>query len=270
MLPAKGREQQRSQRSIASLADSHTEFFDACEVFLSASSSENEVGDLGAGVGREGSAEPNGTPRLVMLPLVHLSVLSPHPSPLASPGFHVPSGSYVPSSYPQSPQSGCLGAPHSLSIVVGRGFFPSTSHPSVPASPHCSHIGIPSPVPHSQPPPRVPFPPPPLLGDPHPPCSPPDCARPQASDDESCISEATNSIDEDLTEPGGPGRPQTGIGQVGGGTGCWGRGTPVHIPMSHRNGQPGGAGGAAPTGAAGARTAASEPSACPPPHHRGM
>uniref|UniRef100_H9H0E2 Oxysterol binding protein like 7 n=1 Tax=Meleagris gallopavo TaxID=9103 RepID=H9H0E2_MELGA len=79
MLPAKGREQQRSQRSIASLADSHTEFFDACEVFLSASSSENE-----------------------------------------------------------------------------------------------------------------------------------------ASDDESCISEATNSIDEDLTEPGGPGRPQTGMDSLGG------------------------------------------------------
>ncbi|NXA95433.1 OSBL7 protein, partial [Melanocharis versteri] len=41
-LPAKGREQQLSNRSIVSLADSHTEFFDACEVFLSASSSENE------------------------------------------------------------------------------------------------------------------------------------------------------------------------------------------------------------------------------------
>ncbi|NXV18305.1 OSBL7 protein, partial [Cepphus grylle] len=43
-LPAKGREQQLSNRSIVSLADSHTEFFDACEVFLSASSSENERG----------------------------------------------------------------------------------------------------------------------------------------------------------------------------------------------------------------------------------
>ncbi|KAF1410105.1 Oxysterol-binding protein-related protein 7, partial [Spheniscus humboldti] len=42
VLPAKGREQQLSNRSIVSLADSHTEFFDACEVFLSASSSENE------------------------------------------------------------------------------------------------------------------------------------------------------------------------------------------------------------------------------------
>ncbi|XP_074835014.1 oxysterol-binding protein-related protein 7 isoform X2 [Carettochelys insculpta] len=41
--PAKGREQQLSNRSIVSLADSHTEFFDACEVFLSASSSENEA-----------------------------------------------------------------------------------------------------------------------------------------------------------------------------------------------------------------------------------
>nr|XP_021151219.1 oxysterol-binding protein-related protein 7 [Columba livia] len=37
-LPAKGREQQLSNRSIVSLADSHTEFFDACEVLLSASS----------------------------------------------------------------------------------------------------------------------------------------------------------------------------------------------------------------------------------------
>lgn len=40
----KGREltPQLSQSSILSLADSHTEFFDACEVLLSASSSENE------------------------------------------------------------------------------------------------------------------------------------------------------------------------------------------------------------------------------------
>ncbi|XP_027729033.1 oxysterol-binding protein-related protein 7 isoform X1 [Vombatus ursinus] len=43
-LYMKGREltPQLSQRSVLSLADSHTEFFDACEVFLSASSSENE------------------------------------------------------------------------------------------------------------------------------------------------------------------------------------------------------------------------------------
>ncbi|NWT48933.1 OSBL7 protein, partial [Chroicocephalus maculipennis] len=41
-LGGEGREQQLSNRSIVSLADSHTEFFDACEVFLSASSSENE------------------------------------------------------------------------------------------------------------------------------------------------------------------------------------------------------------------------------------
>lgn len=41
----KGREltPQLSQSSILSLADSHAEFFDACEVLLSASSSENEV-----------------------------------------------------------------------------------------------------------------------------------------------------------------------------------------------------------------------------------
>ncbi|XP_003912701.1 oxysterol-binding protein-related protein 7 isoform X2 [Papio anubis] len=43
-LYMKGREltPQLSQTSILSLADSHTEFFDACEVLLSASSSENE------------------------------------------------------------------------------------------------------------------------------------------------------------------------------------------------------------------------------------
>uniref|UniRef100_A0A8C8R7F4 Oxysterol-binding protein n=1 Tax=Pelusios castaneus TaxID=367368 RepID=A0A8C8R7F4_9SAUR len=41
----KGREQQLSNRSVVSLSDSHTEFFDACEVFLSASSSENEASD---------------------------------------------------------------------------------------------------------------------------------------------------------------------------------------------------------------------------------
>uniref|UniRef100_A0A670JBH7 Oxysterol-binding protein n=1 Tax=Podarcis muralis TaxID=64176 RepID=A0A670JBH7_PODMU len=44
-LLVKGQEQQLSNRSIVSLSDSHTEFFDACEVFLSASSSENEATD---------------------------------------------------------------------------------------------------------------------------------------------------------------------------------------------------------------------------------
>uniref|UniRef100_A0A669QEI8 Oxysterol-binding protein n=1 Tax=Phasianus colchicus TaxID=9054 RepID=A0A669QEI8_PHACC len=88
MLPAKGREQQRSQRSIASLADSHTEFFDACEVFLSASSSENEVGDLRIGVGREGSANLGG---LVELPPLELPGPGPQhrsrlPAPPAPPG----------------------------------------------------------------------------------------------------------------------------------------------------------------------------------------
>lgn len=45
----KGREltPQLSQSSVLSLADSHTEFFDACEVLLSASSSENEVREEG-------------------------------------------------------------------------------------------------------------------------------------------------------------------------------------------------------------------------------
>uniref|UniRef100_G1QMH9 Oxysterol binding protein like 7 n=1 Tax=Nomascus leucogenys TaxID=61853 RepID=G1QMH9_NOMLE len=46
-LYMKGREltPQLSQTSILSLADSHTEFFDACEVLLSASSSENEASE---------------------------------------------------------------------------------------------------------------------------------------------------------------------------------------------------------------------------------
>lgn len=49
-LYMKGREltPQLSQTSILSLADSHTEFFDACEVLLSASSSENEVREEGS------------------------------------------------------------------------------------------------------------------------------------------------------------------------------------------------------------------------------
>ena len=48
-LYMKGREltPQLSQSSVLSLADSHTEFFDACEVLLSASSSENEVREGG-------------------------------------------------------------------------------------------------------------------------------------------------------------------------------------------------------------------------------
>ncbi|NWW88460.1 OSBL7 protein, partial [Rhynochetos jubatus] len=65
-LPAKGREQQLSNRSIVSLADSHTEFFDACEVFLSASSSENEPSDDESCISEattsacEDTAEPGG------------------------------------------------------------------------------------------------------------------------------------------------------------------------------------------------------------------
>lgn len=53
----KGREltPQLSQSSVLSLADSHTEFFDACEVLLSASSSENEVREEEAGSQRGGT-----------------------------------------------------------------------------------------------------------------------------------------------------------------------------------------------------------------------
>lgn len=56
-LYMKGREltPQLSQSSVLSLADSHTEFFDACEVLLSASSSENEVREEGAGSRRGGT-----------------------------------------------------------------------------------------------------------------------------------------------------------------------------------------------------------------------
>ncbi|NWY20408.1 OSBL7 protein, partial [Aphelocoma coerulescens] len=84
-LPAKGREQQLSNRSIVSLADSHTEFFDACEVFLSASSSENEVRGLGGAllVGVSAGEGALWTPCHPSLLWVHLSPLSP-PSHLIS------------------------------------------------------------------------------------------------------------------------------------------------------------------------------------------
>ncbi|KAM8795156.1 LOW QUALITY PROTEIN: oxysterol-binding protein-related protein 7 [Eudromia elegans] len=67
-LPDKGREQQLSNRSIGSLADSHAEFFDACEVFLSASSSGNEASDDESCVSEatnsiEDVAEAAGVPR---------------------------------------------------------------------------------------------------------------------------------------------------------------------------------------------------------------
>lgn len=76
-LPAKGREQQLSNRSIVSLADSHTEFFHACEVFLSASSSENEVRP-GLGVSWQwgGALQTPPPPR--------------HPLPLVSVGSSLP------------------------------------------------------------------------------------------------------------------------------------------------------------------------------------
>ncbi|XP_071433270.1 oxysterol-binding protein-related protein 7 isoform X3 [Pithys albifrons albifrons] len=117
-LPAKGREQQLSNRSIVSLADSHTEFFDACEVFLSASSSENE--------------DPGSHP-----------ILPEGPVPL----FPLP--------------------------LLSMGYPP---YPSIPRT-------VPAP--------------------------------PQPSDDESCISEATTSVCEEATEPGGPGRPVTGAERPG-------------------------------------------------------
>ncbi|NXQ26992.1 OSBL7 protein, partial [Alaudala cheleensis] len=88
-LPAKGREQQLSNRSIVSLADSHTEFFDACEVFLSASSSENEVRGVwgvsaGSGVSAGGGlCRPSTTSRCFGF----ISPLSlPNPTSSAGPG----------------------------------------------------------------------------------------------------------------------------------------------------------------------------------------
>ncbi|XP_066061408.1 oxysterol-binding protein-related protein 7 isoform X3 [Chamaea fasciata] len=97
-LPAKGREQQLSNRSIVSLADSHTEFFDACEVFLSASSSENEpsedescLSEVTAG-GCEETTEPGGPGRPPTAPLRGAGVQraarqsQPRPRPPAAPG----------------------------------------------------------------------------------------------------------------------------------------------------------------------------------------
>lgn len=106
-LPAKGREQQLSNRSIVSLADSHTEFFDACEVFLSASSSENEVRGLGgrsAGVGGsagEGALLVWGALRTPCPPLAALGSLLPSLSPVPP---HQPAREPLPVS-PSAPRS---------------------------------------------------------------------------------------------------------------------------------------------------------------------
>lgn len=83
-LPAKGREQQLSNRSIVSLADSHTEFFDACEVFLSASSSENEVGGASAPGGGamargRGSEDPPAIPLHCFCGFISAFSLPPSP-----------------------------------------------------------------------------------------------------------------------------------------------------------------------------------------------
>ncbi|NWI49863.1 OSBL7 protein, partial [Calyptomena viridis] len=99
-LPAKGREQQRSNRSIVSLADSHTEFFDACEVFLSASSSENEVG-VSAGAGALLVGRLCGPPCRLLLLWVHLSPLSPPSHLISRPESRPPSSPCPPQSlYP--------------------------------------------------------------------------------------------------------------------------------------------------------------------------
>ncbi|NXD44178.1 OSBL7 protein, partial [Copsychus sechellarum] len=84
-LPAKGREQQLSNRSIVSLADSHTEFFDACEVFLSASSSENEDGSTGEGTGDGSTGEGKETPSSHRPAGAERPVLPAEPPPLEPP-----------------------------------------------------------------------------------------------------------------------------------------------------------------------------------------
>uniref|UniRef100_A0A8B9R5Z7 Oxysterol-binding protein n=1 Tax=Anas platyrhynchos TaxID=8839 RepID=A0A8B9R5Z7_ANAPL len=81
----------------------------------------------------------------------------------------------------------------------------------------------------------------------------------EASDDESCISEATNSICEDPAEPGGPGHPQTGRGASAEGRRVWG--APVGAPDPRpccpcRSGRTRGGGRAAPPGSARAGPAA--------------
>ncbi|XP_062451573.1 oxysterol-binding protein-related protein 7 isoform X2 [Rhea pennata] len=119
-LPAKGREQQLSNRSIVSLADSHTEFFDACEVFLSASSSENEASDdescaseaansiaedtgaacfqRGTGRGGEGGGGAGAAPPPTA-PCPAAGAAEPELPPLQLPG-------------PGAPRRSCLPAPH--------------------------------------------------------------------------------------------------------------------------------------------------------------
>ncbi|NXS88198.1 OSBL7 protein, partial [Erpornis zantholeuca] len=101
-LPSKGREQQLSNRSIVSLADSHTEFFDACEVFLSASSSENEpsedescISEVTTSVCEE-ATEPGGPGRPPTEPGGKERLRSPRApgreEPSSSPGREEPGG----------------------------------------------------------------------------------------------------------------------------------------------------------------------------------
>ncbi|XP_064380728.1 oxysterol-binding protein-related protein 7 isoform X2 [Dromaius novaehollandiae] len=98
-LPAKGREQQLSNRSIVSLADSHTEFFDACEVFLSASSSENEASDDESCVSEATNSIAEDAAEAAGAACFQRGAGEPPPPPLRLPG-------------PGAPRRSCLPAPH--------------------------------------------------------------------------------------------------------------------------------------------------------------
>ncbi|NXS32830.1 OSBL7 protein, partial [Pomatostomus ruficeps] len=115
-LPAKGREQQLSNRSIVSLADSHTEFFDACEVFLSASSSENEVrGFWGALLVGGGLCGPPAPPRCSGF----ISPLSlPRPILISRPGSRSPC---LPQPLDPSPRSPCPPRPPTAPSLTAPG-----------------------------------------------------------------------------------------------------------------------------------------------------
>ncbi|XP_053118643.1 oxysterol-binding protein-related protein 7 isoform X2 [Hemicordylus capensis] len=115
-LLVKSQEQQLSNRSIVSLSDSHTEFFDACEVFLSASSSENEATDDESCISEvannilEDTADMAGGPgRFHKGPG---TLLCAGDTSEMSRGLPVPLPLYLPGPGPGNPRRNCLPASH--------------------------------------------------------------------------------------------------------------------------------------------------------------